>query len=115
MTLDETAILVRECHYPDYDFFVTVDGRGAWYLQANYYEPDIITKQREKQSTRRWFLSPEMTKSEVVQTAFKCIVTSMEHRSREGFTYKNKRIFGPHFDVDALWSICNKLDYREPS
>ena len=104
--------IVAECSFMDYTFHVKTDGRGDIYLQASYMEPDIDTKVVEEQRTRRWFLSPEMTKSEIVQTVFKCCITSMEHRTREHFTYRDRRVFGPHFDVDALWGICDQLDHR---
>jgi hypothetical protein len=59
-------------------------------------------------------LSTFMTKSELVQTAFKAVMTASEHEIRETFTYKGRRIFGPHFDVEALWSIAGKVDVRAP-
>ena len=66
------------------------------------------------QYTRKWPLSQYMVKSEVVQTALKCVLTSVEHRVREHFLYKGERIFGPHFDVEALYELAKnrRLDYR---
>jgi len=89
----------------------------SYHLQGTYVEGDIVTGDRMDQHTRKWRLSTHMTKSELVQTAFKCYLTSMEHRAREGFTYKGRRIFGPHFDVDALVELCldRNLDYRRPA
>ena len=114
MTFDEMQDILHELSYPDYIFGIVEDSRGSIYLQAIYFEPDIVTGEEERQVTRRWFLSPEMVKSEIVQTAFKCIMTSMEHRAREHFKYKGQRIFGPHYDVEALVDLCKakKLDYR---
>ena len=112
MTIEELRQIVTECSFPGYAFAVTEDGRGAIYLQGRYDEPDVDTGQTEPQKTRRWFLSPQMTKSEVVQTAFKCVITSAEHRTREWFTYRGRRVFGPHFQVDALWAIAGQADKR---
>lgn len=112
-------IVNQECSYElpgsPYFFFVTQDGRGAIYLHAEYDEPDSTTGKIEIQRTRRWFLSPEMTRSEIVQTVFKCVMTSMEHRAREWFKYKQRAIFGPHFSVDDLVELADKnhLDKRE--
>jgi hypothetical protein len=55
-----------------------------------------------------------MVRSEIVSTAFKCVLTSAEHRCREHFSYKGERIYGPHYDVDALVEVCRQkqLDYR---
>lgn len=112
-TVERIKFWVYQCYYPLYTFNVLVDGRGEMYLQATYNEADIKTGDIETQHTRRWFLSPEMTKSEVVATCFKCIITSMEHRTREHFTYRGERIYGPHFDVEALHSIAHKTDSRK--
>lgn len=112
MTIEEMRTLVALVEFEAYRF--KIGGRyGTPYLQAIYDEPDIITKEVETQHTRKWQLSFEMVKSEIIQTAFKCVLTSMEHRAREGFKYRGRRVFGPHFDVDALWEIADrKLDYR---
>jgi hypothetical protein len=55
-----------------------------------------------------------MTRSEVVQTALKAVLSAEEHEARERFLYKGKAVFGPHFDVDVLHSIYGKeaLDVR---
>jgi hypothetical protein len=104
-TIEEIREIVNLCKYPEYKFSVFIDGRGEIYLQAHYNEPDTITGKTEIQATRRWFISPQMTRSEIVQTCFKCIITSTEHRAREWFTYREKAIFGPHFNVDVLHAI----------
>jgi len=118
MTIDEMRKVVDLCRFETYTFTVR-DGHGGIYLQATYVEPDIVTGRPEEQHTRKWLLSPSMTRSEIAQTAFKLVMTSMEHRAREGFMYRGKRVFGPHFDVEALWQVCadRRFDVRpaEPS
>lgn len=104
---------IAECEYPGYKFHVQVDGRGEVFLQATYYEPDTISGDPDLQHTRRWFLSPAMSKSEIVQTAFKCIITSMEHRAREWFTWNNRAIFHPHHNIEKLWEICEERVTRD--
>lgn len=101
-------IVIRQCIYPGYIFRLEVDGRGEAFLQAEYVEADTVTGDEGKQLTRRWFISPHMTKSEIVQTVFKCVLTSMEHRAREWFRWKGQPVFCPHFDVEALYEICQK-------
>lgn len=54
-----------------------------------------------------------MTRSEVVQTALKAVLAAVEHEAREFFTYNGRAIFGPHYDVDALWKIANQTDERQ--
>lgn len=113
MTLDEIREVAAACYFEQYILAVT-EGHGGIHLQATYIEADIVTSKPEVQHTRKWLLSPAMTRSEIVQTCFKLIMTSMEHRAREGFKYRGKRVFGPHFDVEALWQICSdqRFDVR---
>lgn len=113
-TKTEIEEVLKLVQYPKYSFRVGSKGK-TFYLQAYYDEPDTYTGKLTVQTTRKWLLSPHMTKSELVQTALKCILTSAEHRVREGFTYRGQRVFGPHFDVDALHKIARRrqLDVRE--
>jgi len=108
--VDELRAVVASCKFGAYTFAVQ-EGHGGIHLQASYVDRDIVTGKPETQFTRKWLLSPAMTRSEVVQTCFKLVMTSMEHRAREGFTYRGKRVFGPHFDVEALWQICADRRY----
>ena len=91
--------------YEGYRFLV-IYSSGRHYLKAWYYDTDVYTGLLAKQETRKWLLSDQMTKSEVVQTSFKCALTSAEHRCREAFKYNGARVFGPHFDVDDLVALC---------
>lgn len=98
----------------DYNFLVDAMG-GGFYIQAYYYEPCTQTGKEEIQKTRKWYVSSHATKSEIVQTVLKAVITSMEHRAREWFLYKGERVYGPHFDVEALVEIAKarRLDERE--
>lgn len=112
---DELIQILKQVEFEDYEFHF--ENRGDHFvLFAKYRELDIVTHTETWQTTRKWFISRFVSKSEFVQTAFKLCITSMEHRTREAFKYKGKRVFGPHFDVDALWDVCNdkKFDYRLP-
>jgi len=115
MTLDEMRDVVAVCSFglpSPYTFHVR-EAHGGIMLSATYIDPDVFSKKPEIQYTRQWRLSPDMTKSEVVQTVFKCCVTSAEHRTREAFLYRGRRVFGPHFNVDDLWAACTQTDHRE--
>lgn len=113
MTIDEMWAIVGLIDYRNYEFEIVVKN-GDPFLRARYLEPDIITQKEEWQYTRKWPLSEHMVKSEIVQTAFKCALTSAEHTTREHFLYRGERVFGPHFDVEALYEIAKakRLDYR---
>jgi hypothetical protein len=113
LTLRELRKIVDEVEYRDWDLVVREDGNdGRPYLQVQFVACDAVTRRTEEWSGRKWFLSPHMTRSEVVQTAFKAIMTAAEHEVRENFLWRDRAIFGPHLDVEALWAISTVLDER---
>lgn len=93
-----------------YRFEVSLSSGGSCYLRANYDDKDVYSGDLQTQFTRRWLLSPQSTDSEIVQTAFKACLTSMEHRTREHFKYRGARVFGPHFDVEDLVALCRERE-----
>lgn len=70
----------------------------------------------DMQTTRKWLVSAYATRSEIVQTVFKMVMTALEHEAREAFLYDGEAIFGPHFDIEALYDIAHRkrLDVRKP-
>ena len=86
------------------------------YLQLKAITDDNVTGNRAVWFGRKWLLSPHMTRSEVVSTAFKAIMTAIEHETREQFLYQGRAIYDPHYDVDSLWDLRGKthiLDERK--
>lgn len=67
------------------------------------------------QRGRKWYISDHMTDSEIVQTALKAVLTTMEHEVREEFTYNGEAIFGPHFSIEDLHKLATQhaLDIRQ--
>lgn len=63
--------------------------------------------------SRKWLLSQHMTDGEVVQTAFKAVMTTMEHEARENFKYKGHAVFDPHYDIDKLVALRAQADALE--
>ena len=116
MTIDEMRRVLERVHFPDYTLTIFEDSAGPPYLQGHYDEACVLSGLPARQATRKWRLSPHMTTSELVQTAFKLVVTSAEHRVREHFTYRGERVFGPHFDVEALVTLARegREDVRAP-
>ena len=52
------------------------------------------------------YLSPYMIEDELVQLAWGLLQNYVMHEAREGFTYKGKRIYGPHLKVSRLMEIA---------
>lgn len=103
---DRLVTLMGAVTFPGYTFEID-DGEHDGAKLRSFYE-DVCVERGvvERQNTRWWIVSQHATKSEIVQTMFKCILTSKEHYTREHFLYAGRPIFGPHFDVDALHDIC---------
>lgn len=116
MTLDDINAALREVHYPDYNFFARESG-GRMYIQASFLALDHSAEHGfqfvEEQCTRKWYVSNEATKSEVIQTALKLILTAVEHEAREAFKYRGRAVFGPHINVDVLHEVCGFTEGRE--
>jgi hypothetical protein len=95
--------LLAKVKFQDWAFIVGQDDDRA-YLQVRFLAADNCSDGAElvPQSGRKWFLSPHMTDSEVIGTAFKAVMTAVEHETREQFTYRGAAIYGPHFNVDEL-------------
>jgi hypothetical protein len=110
--VDSYAAL-RAIKYKDWELLHEHDSVGRPYLRwkwearcAKHGTPCIVMG-------RRWWLSPEMTESELVQTALLAAITAEEHETRERFTYQGKRVFNPHVSVQSLLSVCETEDARD--
>lgn len=111
--LEEVLDWLKDVSCPPYTFEAFLRGDEV-FIQAHYMEPDRDDPGGfglpVKQTTRKWFLSRFATHSEVIQTALKCALTSAEHRIRESFKYRGRRVYSPHYNVDALWKIADHSD-----
>lgn len=107
--------ILESVQFDNWDFTVGKD-ETRLFLQIRCQEGTCnVTGKPLEWASRKWPLSPYMTQSEVIQTAFKAVMTAMEHEVREKFLYKDRSIFGPHFHVDKLWELCDNpasLDER---
>ena len=97
--------VLDRCSFQEWQFQVVGDEERTC-LQVVFRGPCAESKQIVQQRGRKWLLSPHMTTSEIVQTAFKAVMTAMEHEVREHFRYRDRPVFGPHFDVERLVELC---------
>lgn len=104
--------VVDTVHFPGYQFEVKVSDSERCYIRAVFLAPCAKTGEPCEQYTRKWYVSRESTRSEIVQTCLKCVLTSVEHEARENFTYRGRTIFAPHYDVDTLYRVCGEQDAR---
>lgn len=112
-------VLDLEVKYKDWKFVIDhrdVFVNGGWdvdlRLRAEWTGVDTETGELGKQQSRWWPLSKHMVKTEIVQTAFLCVLKAEEHEIREGFKYKDHALFNTHIDIDTLASLSDDVDVR---
>ena len=107
LSLGGLDAILAQVAYPGFTWHTDQAGNRLW-LRASFVAPCNVTGEPEIQWTRRWYVSHESTRSEVVLTALKCVLTSVEHEARENFKYRGKMIFHGHIDVDTMWEMCDE-------
>lgn len=112
-TKAEILKIIDGIKFMDRTFRLMPKGDG-YLLQLSYYEADIETGKKALQMARKWYISPWMTETEIVETAFAACRRSMDHVLKEHFTYQGERVYSPHFEVQARLKMCKdkKFDRR---
>lgn len=114
LLLKARAILAEVTYKPGWTLDTDIDGRGEAYMVWRWRAPDASGHYGGTMavSGRRWFISPYMSRSELVNTALLAALTAEEHETREFFRYKGKRVFNPHVNVERLFEVCEDEDNR---
>ena len=107
MTEQEILNILKDLTYKNWNFIIHQKDSG-WNLQAELERWD--TKERTKSG--KWYVSPHITKSELVQLCLKCVISAEEHESRLNFKYKGAQIFKPHYDVEDLVNLSKKSEEK---
>jgi hypothetical protein len=113
-------VLDTEVSYKDWRFIVnerelyTPETHNQYDLRmrAEWMGADAETGKLEKQQSRWWPLSEHMVKTEIIQTALKCVFVAEEHEIRENFKYKGRTAYNSHIDIDVLWEWAELVDVR---
>lgn len=115
MKTSEIQVILDKIKYLDWSFVVVSDTKTEMpsYLQVCFPAQCTKTGNWEGWKGRKWNLSRHMTKSEIVTTAFKAVMTAIEHEARESFLVEGHPIFGPHISVDALLELYKSKDPTE--
>ena len=117
LTREEIQRIVDRVDFMDRNYRLMEKGDG-YLLQMEYMEADVEKPGSEpvKQSTRKWYISPYMTESEIVETCWACVCRSQLHVASEHFTYYGRRVYSQHFHVMERVRLCdaNEYDVRKP-
>ena len=117
LTLAQIQEALNDVKFMDRKFLVMEKGDG-FLIQMSYMEEDVDNPGSGpmEQKTRKWYASPYMTETELVETCWAMVCRSQMHIAGEHFTYKGRRVYSPHFDIDARIAMCDEgqFDGREP-
>jgi len=117
LTIEYLQTALNDVEFLDRKFLVMEKGDG-YLIQMSYMEVDVDHPNDPpvEQKTRKWYASPYMTESELVETCWAMVCRSQMHVTAEHFKYKGRRVYSPHFDVNARIEMCDaeRFDCREP-
>lgn len=123
-------MLDEEVRYKDWRFVVKQDDvlghlgvqDTLLRLRAEWMGEDAVTGKPEMQQSRWWIFSSWSVKTEIVQTAFLCVLKAEEHEIREMFKYRLAEgdascrwtaPFNSHIHIDELARASEFVDVRE--
>lgn len=112
MNLIDLKLTLQAVKYKDWKFLATANKRQM-YLQVAFFAPDSVTGKPQTQKGRKWLISQHATRSEIIFTALKAVLTAEEHEAREQFLWHGRAIANPHIDVRELWNAAIKTEERQ--
>lgn len=112
LTQEQIASILSKITFMDRQFLLTDKGDG-FLLQVAYLEEDVEKPGTSPvlQKARKYYISPWMSTSEIVETAFLAVRRSMEHVVCEHFLYDGHRVYSPHFDIEGRIKLCQEAAF----
>lgn len=107
MTKEEIERIVANVTFLDRTFLLMPKGDG-FLLQLSYREEDVVTHEMAEQKSRKHYISPHMTETEIVETALLCAERSMMHVVHEHFAYKGRLVHSPHFAIEGRLRLVDE-------
>ncbi len=86
--------------------------QGRFFFQITCWRRDVVTGEMGYGYGGKAYLSEHASDSELVQTIFGLYRAYWEHEARETFSWKGRRVFGPHISTEALWDVARRVDIR---
>lgn len=100
--------ILDKIKFLDREFLLMPKGDG-FLVQLQYMEPCVKTGKNTLQKSRKWYLSPWMTDSEVVETVWAMCQRSHLHVAAEGFTFEGVRVYSPHYNIETRLYCMKKF------
>lgn len=115
MTLDDLEKIISDidAEYQGNPFAIfTGDHKGRLWVQVGTVRPDSYSGEIGIGKGGKAYVSEHATHDEIVKKVFGLVLAYVEHEAREGFKWKDHRIFNPHTTIEALYESCKKVNYR---
>lgn len=111
-TVKDIQSILSEVKFMDWELRLLEKGDG-FLIQWVFMDFDVEnpTAGLVPQHCRKWYISPYSTTTEIVETAWKAAWIAILHETKEKFTYKGRRIYSPHFDVEARITMCDTTHF----
>ncbi|RJQ30308.1 hypothetical protein C4565_00555 [Candidatus Parcubacteria bacterium] len=103
--------LLKNLTFPGYHF-VLGNENGNIFVRIKYDEPDVFDGKIETQWGRKWWIEATDSEEGFLQTCFKALLTSLEHRARENFLYMNVPIMHPHRTLKEMVEMCKREERK---
>jgi len=100
-TREEIETILDRITWPGGRSHRLLDKGDGFLLQLTYDETCVVSGRVEKQHTRKWYISPFSTETEIVETAWAAVQRSVLHQAAEWFRYCGARVYSPHLSIDA--------------
>lgn len=111
-TINEIQAILNDIKFEDWTLRLMEKGDG-FLIQWVFMDVDVERPELgpQPQHCRKWYVSPYATDTEIVETAWKGCWIAMFHETSEKFTYKGRRVYSPHFDIQARVAMCDDAAY----
>lgn len=103
--LGDFLLVVERLQYPGFTFKLETRAADVFLSVVCINGTNNETGVAEVWTGRKWLLQSHMTNSEVVQTAFKAVMTALEHEAREQFKYRGVAVLHGHYDLEQMVSL----------
>ena len=114
LNVEQLRSILADVRFKDGRFLIE-ETRDGFLIQLWREEKEAVTGERKTFCGRKWHVDASATRSDIVRTAFKAVVTWEEHEAREGFTYRGAPVFGAHGDVDGMVRLFESQPQRSAS
>lgn len=105
--IDRVEEILEDVEAPPYQLHAVEKKGGFVFLYANLWRPDVETGVHGWGQGSPQVITEDMSDDSIVKRCFVAARDYGEHEIREGFTYKGRRVLGPHVPLDKLWKVLD--------